>query len=89
MRRKGTARKRKPGAGRQRGGIAPFLAAAIPALVAGRKAVALVGLGAAANYGTIKTLKFLEKKKYKRRAHLSDEQKHHDGTHDQAKSLFK
>ena len=54
MRRKGTARKRKPGAGRQRGGIGPFLAAAIPALVTGRKAVALVGLGAAANYGTIK-----------------------------------
>lgn len=53
--------------GRQRGGIAPFLAAAIPALVAGGKAVALGGLGAAANYGTIKTLKFLEKKKYKRR----------------------
>lgn len=67
MRRKGTARKRKPGVGRQRGGIAPFLEAAIPALVAGGKAVALGGLGAAANYGTIKTLKFLEKKKYKSR----------------------
>ena len=41
MRRKGTARKRKPGVVRQRGGIAPFLVAAIPALVAGGKAAAM------------------------------------------------
>lgn len=54
--RHGTTRKRKPGVGRQRGGIAPFLAAAIPALVAGGKA-AMGGLGAAANYGTMKALK--------------------------------
>jgi len=40
--RHGTTRKRKPGVGRQRGGIAPFLAAAIPALVAGGKAAARV-----------------------------------------------
>ena len=40
--RHGTTRKRKPGAGRQRGGIAPFLAPAIPALVAGGKAAAMV-----------------------------------------------
>lgn len=67
MRQKGTARKRKPGVGRQRGGIAPFLAAAIPALVAGGKAAAVGGLGATANYGTLKALQALEKKKYKRR----------------------
>ena len=36
--------------------MAPFLAAAIPALVAGGKAAAMGGLGAAANYGTIKAL---------------------------------
>ena len=54
--RHGTTRKRKPGVGRQRGGIAPFLAAAIPALVAGGKAAAMSGLGAAANYGTMKAL---------------------------------
>ena len=40
-RRYGTSRKRKPGVGRQRGGIVPFLAAAIPALVAGGKAAAI------------------------------------------------
>lgn len=40
--RHGTTRKRKPGLGRQRGGIAPFLAADIPALVAGGKAAARV-----------------------------------------------
>ena len=44
-----------------------FLAAAIPALVAGGKAAAVGGLGAAANYGTLKVLQALEKKKYKRR----------------------
>lgn len=63
----GATRKRKPRVGKQRGGIAPFLAAAIPALVAGGKAAAMGGLGAAANYGTLKILQALEKKKYKRR----------------------
>ena len=53
--------------GRQRGGIAPFLAAAIPALEAGGKAAAVGGLGAAAYYGTLKVLQALEKKKHKRR----------------------
>ena len=53
--------------GRHRGGIAPFLAAAIPALVAGGKAATKGGLGAAASYGTLKVLQALEKKKYKRR----------------------
>ena len=43
------------------------MAAAIPALVAGGKAAAMGGLGAAANYGTLKVLQALEKKKYKRR----------------------
>lgn len=62
--RHGTTRKRKPGVGRQRRGIAHFLAEAIPALVAGGKTMG--GLGAAANYGTMKALKSLEKKKYKR-----------------------
>ena len=42
------------------------LAEAIPALVAGGKAAAMGGLEAAANYGTMKALKSLEKKKYKR-----------------------
>ena len=65
-----TTRKRKPGVGRQRGGIAPFLAAAIPALAAGGKAAAMGGLGATANYGTMKALKSLEKKKYKRTRQL-------------------
>ena len=66
-RRHGLAKKRKPGVGRQRGGIAPFLAAAIPVLVAGGKASAMGGLGAAANYGTMKALKSLEKQQYKRK----------------------
>ena len=67
QRRRGLAKKRKPGVGSQRGGIAPFLAAAIPALVAGGKAVAMGGLGAAANYGTTKALHALSKHKYKRK----------------------
>ena len=66
-RRCANSRKRKPGVGRQRGGIAPFLAAAIPALVAGGKAAAMGGLGAAANYGTMKALHALSKQKYKRK----------------------
>ena len=61
------AKKHKPEVGRQRGGIVPFLAAAIPALVAGGKAAAMGGLGAAANYGTMKDLKSLEKQQYKRK----------------------
>ena len=64
MKQKGKRRKGRPGVGRQRGGTAPLLAAAIPALVSGGKAV---GLGVAANYGTRKALRALEKKKYKRR----------------------
>ena len=67
MKQKGKRRKGRPGVGRQRGGIAPLLAAAIPALVSGEKAVALGGLGAAANHGTRKVLGALEKKKDKRR----------------------
>ena len=66
-RRRGNSRKRKPGVGRQRGVIAPFLAAAIPALVAGGKAAAMGGQGAAANYGSIKALHALSKLKYKRK----------------------
>lgn len=50
----------------QRRSIAHFLAEAIPALVVGGKDAAMGGLGAAANYGTMKALKSLEKKKYKR-----------------------
>ena len=42
------------------------LAEAIPALVAGGKAAAMGGLEAAVNYGTMKALKSLEKKKHKR-----------------------
>ena len=53
--------------GRQRGRIAPFLAAAIPALVAGGKAAAMGRQGAAANYGTIKALHALSKLRYKRK----------------------
>ena len=66
-RRCANSRKRKPGVGRQRGGIAPFLAAAIPALAAGGKAAAMGGQGAAANYGTIKALHALSKLKYNRK----------------------
>ena len=66
-RRHGTSRKLKPGVGRQRGGIAPFLAVVIPALVAGGKAAAMGGLNAAANYGTTKALHALSKLKYKRK----------------------
>lgn len=65
--RHGTTRKRKSGVERQRGGIAPFLAAAIPGLVEGGKAAALGGLGAAAKYGTTIAIRALEKQKYKRR----------------------
>ncbi|CAH3046078.1 unnamed protein product, partial [Porites lobata] len=50
------ARRRKPGVGRQRGGIAPLLALAVPALVAAGKAAALGGVSAAASYGTKKVL---------------------------------
>jgi len=67
MRRKGKARKRKPGVGRQRGGIAPALVAALPVLAASGKAAALGSLGAATNYGTHKLLQALEKYKRKRR----------------------
>ena len=67
QRRRGLAKKRKPGVGRQRGRIAPFLAAAIPALMAEGKAAAMGGLGAAANYGTMKALHALSKQKYKRK----------------------
>ena len=65
MRRKGKARKRKPA--RQRGGIAPALAAALPVLAASGKAAAMGGIGAATNYGTLKVLQALEKYKRKRR----------------------
>ena len=66
-RRYGLDKKRKPGVGRQRGGIAPFLAAAFPALVAGGRAAAMGGLGAAANYGTTKALHALSQQKYERK----------------------
>ena len=58
-RRYGTVRKRKPGVGRQHGGIGPLLAMAVPALLAGGKTTALGGIGAVANYGTKKNLTFL------------------------------
>jgi len=67
MRRKGKARKRKPGVGRQRGGIAPALVAALPVLAARGKAAAMGGIGAVTNYGTLKVLQALEKYKRKRR----------------------
>ena len=41
---------------RQRGGILPLLALAVPALVAASKAAALGGVGAAAGYGVKKGL---------------------------------
>ena len=69
-RRHGTTRKRKPWVGRQREGIAPFLAPAIHALKAGGKAVPIARLGAAANYGTTKALHALSKQKYKRKRRL-------------------
>ena len=67
MKQKGKRRKGRPGVGRQRGVIAPMLAAAIPALVSGGKAVALGGLSALTKFGTRKAIQALEKKKYKRR----------------------
>ena len=69
MKRKGhpKRRERKPGVGRQRGGIAPMLAAAIPDLAAGGKVAALGGLSALTNFGTRKAIQVLEKKKYKRK----------------------
>ena len=82
-------KKRKPGVGRQRGVIAPFLAAAIPALVAGGKAAAMEGQGAAANYGSIKALHALSKLKYKRKRRPQGGLKHDDGTYDTTRGLFK
>lgn len=63
--RQGHARRRKPGVGRQHGGIAPLSAMAVPALTAGGKAAALGGLGAAAKFGTHKALQALSKRKRK------------------------
>ena len=56
-----------PGVGRQRGGIAPLLAALLPAMAAGGKAAVEGGVRAGANYGVTKALKAAEKKKYKRK----------------------
>ena len=67
MRRKGKARKRKPGVGRQRRGIPPVLAAALPVLAASGKAAAMGGLGAATKYGTLQMLQALDKYKRQRR----------------------
>ena len=63
---RGRSRKRKPGVGRQRGGIAPLLAAAIPSLVAAGKAVGLGALSTGASYGTKRAIQAIEKKRYKR-----------------------
>ena len=53
---------------RQKGGIAPILAAIVPALVAVSKAAALGGASAAAGYGVTKGLEAASaKKKNKRR----------------------
>ena len=82
-RRRGTSRKRKPAVGRQHGGIVPFLAEAISALVAGGKAAAMGGLGAAANYGTTKALHDLSKQKYKRKRRPQRR------TYDTTRGLFK
>ena len=59
--------KGKPGVGRQRGGIAPLVAALLPTLAAGGKAAAVAGMSALGNYGTKKALQALDKKKYKRK----------------------
>ena len=56
------ARRRKPGVGRQTGGIAPLLALAVPALVAAGKASALGGVSAAASYSTKKVLDIATRK---------------------------
>lgn len=60
---------RKRRVGRQRGGIAPLLALAVPALLAAGKAATLGGISAAANNGTHKALDSLSKLKrtYKKR----------------------
>ena len=57
----------KVGKKAQTWGGTPFLAAAIPTLVAGGKAAAMGGLGVAANYGTMKALHALSKQKFKRK----------------------
>ena len=58
----------KPGVGRQRGGIAPLIAAMLPTLAAGGKAAAVAGMSALGNYGTRKAIQALDKKKYKRKS---------------------
>lgn len=60
--RHGTTRKRKPGVGRQRRGIAHFLAEAIPTLVVGGKDAAMGGLGAAAKLWDYESIKILREK---------------------------
>ena len=69
MKRKGHLKRTKgrPGVGRQRGGVAPLVAAMIPALAAGGKAVAAGGLSALTSYAAKKAMNVLEKKKYKRK----------------------
>ena len=56
------ARRRGPGVGRQRGGIAPVLALAVPALLEAEKAAALGGVSAEASYGTKKVLDIARRK---------------------------
>ena len=59
--------KGKPGVGRQRGGIAPLVAAVLPTLVAGGKAATIAGLSALGKYGAGKAIQAFDKKKYKRK----------------------
>ena len=59
---KTSARRKRGRKRRQRGGLFP-LAALIPALIAGAKAVALGAAGAAARYGAKKGLKAAFRKK--------------------------
>ena len=56
MKRKTKRGKGKPGVGRQRGGIAPLLAAMLPTLAAGGKAAAVAGMTALGKYGTQKAI---------------------------------
>ena len=77
MKRKGHRKRTKgrPGVQCQRGGVAPLVAAMIPALAAGGKAVAAGGLSALTSYATKKAMNVLEKKKYKRKRRVRTQRK--------------
>ena len=65
---------------------------AAPALLAGEKATALGGLGAAANYGTHKVFESLskrEKRTYEKKRHAKSSLIHHDRAYVTTSDVFK